>query len=354
MKMRWAVVLTVLLLLGTAKAERIEMTLNVGEKPVLIDAEIYGTDVERVQTYKVTNLNLGGEPETKFDLSLWFDKGEALKKRANEDIVFLAAGDGAFWEKDSARFTPYVQQFLRATQRRLEAEAAYYPVEKQNRSVSERVEAAQLEDFPIRAATEKIQPILAALGVEIQKEPVFAKSFSVSDLEAATKAHREHGVSPDETLIEDWTKEDEYYELSYRQVFHGLPIMETDEHMPGIYEWETPRTVITAQVSRRGIEKLQLDFVPTEETVVGEAFTPISVRDALEACKAIDSEELYLEDAHVSEIRLGYVMLAENRALTQAMARPAWLIRVWGEFEGRSESQMIAIDARTGERMLEL
>ena len=123
--------------------------------------------------------------------------------------------------------------------------------------------------------------------------------------------------------------------------------------MPGIYEWETPRTVITAQVSRRGIEKLSLGFVPTEEKAIGEAFKPIPVRDALEACEGLSSTEVYLEHAHVSEIRLGYVMLAENRALTQAMARPAWLIRIWGEFEGESESQMIAIDARTGESMLD-
>lgn len=69
--------------------------------------------------------------------------------------------------------------------------------------------------------------------------------------------------------------------------------------------------------------------------------------------KDSSSTEVYLEHAHVSEIRLGYVMLAEDRALTQAMARPAWLIRIWGEFEGESESQMIAIDARTGESMLD-
>ena len=304
MKACWMAMLMLTLLFGTAKAEYVTTTMKIGNQQVSIDAEIYGTEVERVQTYEVTNLDLGNKPEKRFDLSL-------------------------------------------------EAEEAYYPIEKWNRSVGERVEATPLEDFPIRAATEKIQPILTALGVEIQKEPVFAESFSVSDLEAATKAHREHGVSPDETLIEDWTKEDEYYELSYRQLFHGLPIMETDEHMPGIYEWETPRTVITAQVSRRGIEKLSLGFVPTEEKAIGEAFKPIPVWNALEACEGLSSTEVYLENAHVSEIRLGYVMLAENRALTQAMARPAWLIRIWGEFEGESESQMIAIDARTGESMLD-
>ena len=123
--------------------------------------------------------------------------------------------------------------------------------------------------------------------------------------------------------------------------------------MPGIYEWETPHTVITAQVSRRGIEKLRLGFVPTEEKAIGEAFKPIPVWNALEACEGLSSTEVYLEHAYVSEIRLGYVMLAEDRALTQAMARPAWLIRIWGEFEGESESQMIAIDARTGESMLD-
>lgn len=207
------------LLFGTAKAEHVTTTMKIGNQQVSIDAEIYGTEVERVQTYEVTNLDLGNKPEERFDLSLWFGKGKELEKRRYDDIVFLTEGEEVFWKKDCARFSPYAQQFLRATQWRLEAEEVYYPIEKWNRSVGERVEATPLEDFPIRAATEKIQPILTALGVEIQKEPVFAESFSVSDLEAATKAHREHGVSPDETLIEDWTKEDEYYELSYRQLF---------------------------------------------------------------------------------------------------------------------------------------
>ena len=38
------------LLFGTAKAERVTTTMKIGNQQVSIDAEIYGTEVEHVQT----------------------------------------------------------------------------------------------------------------------------------------------------------------------------------------------------------------------------------------------------------------------------------------------------------------
>ena len=55
---------------------------------------------------------------------------------------------------------------------------------------------------------------------------------------------------------------------------------------------------------------------------------------------------------HVSRMELGYVMLARNIAQTEIEARPAWLIRIWGEILGNMESVVAAVDAQTGEMLL--
>ena len=41
-------------------------------------------------------------------------------------------------------------------------------------------------------------------------------------------------------------------------------------------------------------------------------------------------------------------MLAKNRARTDLEARPAWLIRIWGEIFGETQSVAVAVDAQTG------
>lgn len=41
-------------------------------------------------------------------------------------------------------------------------------------------------------------------------------------------------------------------------------------------------------------------------------------------------------------------MLAKNRALTDLEAHPAWLIRIWGEIFGGTESVAVTVDAQTG------
>ena len=45
-------------------------------------------------------------------------------------------------------------------------------------------------------------------------------------------------------------------------------------------------------------------------------------------------------------------MLARNIAQTEIEARPAWLIRIWGEILGNMESVVAAVDAQTGEMLL--
>ena len=93
MKTCWMAMLMLTLLFGTAKAEHVTTTMKIGNQQVSIDAEIYGTEVERVQTYEVTNLDLGNMPEKRFDLSLWFGKGKELEKRRYDAIVFLTEGE---------------------------------------------------------------------------------------------------------------------------------------------------------------------------------------------------------------------------------------------------------------------
>lgn len=127
MKACWMAMLMLTLLFGTAKAERVTTTMKIGNQQVSIDAEIYGTEVEHVQTYEVTNLDLGNKPEERFDLSLWFGKGKELEKRRYDDIAFLTEGEEVFWKKDCARFSPYGQLFSKRRSGGWKQEAVYYP-----------------------------------------------------------------------------------------------------------------------------------------------------------------------------------------------------------------------------------
>ena len=118
--------------------------------------------------------------------------------------------------------------------------------------------------------------------------------------------------------------------------------------MPGILEWETPLTMVSATVSRRGLERLVFPSVMGREAPLGEMFAPISPEEALSACGRANLQLDDWQNLHVSTIELGYVMLAKNRALTDLEARPAWLIRIWGEIFGGTESVAVAVDAQTG------
>ena len=204
------------------------------------------------------------------------------------------------------------------------------------------------QGFALTDAAESILPIAEALGVEVERRPVFVSVMTLADWQAETRQKLDRGVAPDERVIEDWTADDESVQLNFRQFFHGLPMLETDAHMPGILEWETSLTMVSTTVSRRGLERLDFPFVAGEEEAVGAPFSAISPEEALEACEKADLGLDGWQNIRVSRLELGYVMLAQNLAGTEIDARPAWLIRIWGEIFGETESIAVAVDAQTG------
>lgn len=318
---------------------------------IAVDADIYGETIDRVQAYRVTTLDWGENPEEAFDLALWFDETVPLEKKDYDSIAFFPQGqeERILW-RDEARFSPYAITFQRETHARLEFPFERLAVE----GIVESVDAQLLEGFSLRQAEQGIDPILDALGVTIQREPVFVSCMTLGDWQAETGKKLAYGVAPDEFVVENWTQEDESCLIHYRQLFHGLPMMETDEHMPGIVEWETPKTLVCALWSRRGLEKLEFPFVVGTQTALGEPFAPITADEALAACQSADMNLGEWCNLHISRIELGYVMLAKNIAQTEIEARPAWLIRIWGEILGNMESVVAAVDAQTGDMMLSL
>ena len=318
---------------------------------IAVDADIYGETIDRVQAYRVTTLDWGENPEEAFDLALWFDETVPLEKKDYDSIAFFPQGqeERILW-RDEARFSPYAITFQRETHARLEFPFERLAVE----GIVESVDAQLLEGFSLQQAEQGINPILDALGVTIQREPVFVSCMTLGDWQAETGKKLAYGVAPDEFVVEDWTEADESCLIHYRQLFHGLPMMETDEHMPGIVEWETPKTLVCALWSRRGLEKLEFPFVVGTQTALGEPFAPITADEALAACQSADMNLGEWRNLHISRIELGYVMLAKNIAQTEIEARPAWLIRIWGEILGNMESVVAAVDAQTGDMMLSL
>ena len=75
--------------------------------------------------------------------------------------------------------------------------------------------------------------------------------------------------------------------------------------MPGILEWETPLTMVSATVSRRGLERLDFPFVMGREAPLGEMFAPISPEEALSACGRANLQLDGWQNLHVSTIELG-------------------------------------------------
>ena len=349
---RWGLLAAAALLsIGTALAEEepsrhIRTTISGEAYAVAVDAGVYGEEQKAVQAYRVTTLDLGKNPEAHFDLALWFGADALLEKTRMDSTVFYPKGEDAeVGARDEAGFSPYGLYFERATNARLE-----FPLERWNyRQIQEKTNAAEIpEGISLTDATDSILSIASALGVTMERRPVFISAMTQADWQAETAQKTARGIAPHERIVSDWTKEDESVQLNYRQFFHDLPVLETDAHMPGILEWETPLTMVSATVSRRGLERLDFPFVIGGEAPLGETFAPISPEEALSACGRANLQLDGWQNLHVSTIELGYVMLAENRARTDLEARPAWLIRIWGEIFGETQSDAVAVDAQTG------
>lgn len=360
MKKGWLLACMLMMTSSLASAEivnapmpdrHIQTTIEHATYTITVDADVYGEGIGSVQAYHVTTLDLGMNPEKKFDLSLWFDESIPLEKKYYDCPAFFPQGESEniLW-RDEARFSPYYIYFHRATQARLE-----FPLERQGvNGLSESVNTELPEGLSLEQAALQISPILDALDVTIQREPVLVSSMTLEDWQSETAKKMEYGVAPNDYIIEDWTEADESCLIHYRQLFHGLPMMETDEHMPGIMEWETPETMVYAVMSRRGLEKLEFPFVVGAQEPLGEPFTPISADNAMAQFKASELKLDEWSQLHVSRIELGYVMLARNIAQTDIEARPAWLIRIWGKTLGDTFSVVAAVDAKTGEMLLSL
>lgn len=350
MKRGLALVCALMLNAAPAEAEaperHIETTISGEGYAISVDADVYGADVGSAQAYRVWTLDWGQTPEKYFNLALWFDADMPLEKAGKDYTLFYPKGEEErLGEREEAGFSPYGMYFVRATDARLE-----FPLERWNyRRMQESPDTEAVpQGFSIEAVTTDIQAIANALGVTIETQPVFVSAMTLADWQAETSKRLEQGIAPDECVVSDWAVDDESIQLNYRQLFHGLPMLETDAHMPGIFEWETPLTMISTTVSRRGLERLDFPFVAGQEEALDEPFKPISPEEALAVCTAAQLHMEGWKKLHVSRLELGYVMLAKNIAKTELEARPAWLIRIWGEIFGEKQSITVAVDAQTG------
>lgn len=326
--------------------QHIETTISGESYAISVDADVYGADVDSAQAYQVWTLDWGENPEANIDLALWFDADTRLEKAGKDYTLFYPKGEKARpGERNEAGFSPYGMYFVRATDARLE-----FPLERWNyRRMQESPDTEAIpQGFSIETATTDIQGIADALSVTMEPNPVFVSAMTLADWRTETEKKLARGVAPDERVIEDWTADDESIQLNYRQLFHGLPMLETDAHMPGVLEWETPLTMVSATVSRRGLERLDFPFAAGREEALGEPFKPISPEEALAACNAAELGLDGWQNLHVSNVELGYAMLAQNHAKTECIARPAWMIRIWGEIFGEKQSVAVAVDAQTG------
>ena len=187
---RWGLLAAAALLsIGTALAEEepsrhIRTTISGEAYAVAVDAGVYGEEQKAGQAYRVTTLDLGKNPEAHFDLALWFGADALLEKTRMDSTVFYPKGEDAeIGARDEARFSPYGLSFERATNARLE-----FPVERWNyRQIQEKTNAAEIpEGISLTDATDSILSIASALGVTMERRPVFISAMTQADWQAET------------------------------------------------------------------------------------------------------------------------------------------------------------------------
>ena len=77
-----------------ASAERnIVSTIRGADYAISVDADVYGEGTSGLQAYRVQTLDWGRNPETHFDLSLWFDADVPTEKADFDCTVFYPKGD---------------------------------------------------------------------------------------------------------------------------------------------------------------------------------------------------------------------------------------------------------------------
>lgn len=364
-RMRWmgcALLLAASLALtgATAAAELVEpdtpdghiaTALTIGGVEVRVDADVYGSDVEAVQAYQLSQRNFGTKPENELDLTAFLGDEPVLNRRTmwtEEDVCFETAG---------ARLdvSPCSVSLRRSEAGRFENLGVAFLLS----SAAERLTIEELPAFTLEEALGRLEPMLDQLGIIAVKRPVDGTSLALSELRDAAQARLDDGVLPGETVFTAYTQEDECYTLLLPYLYHGLMVMPTGEHLPYTNQYETPFAHVNALISRRGVEKLELDFIPGEERADGEPFRPISVEEALSACEGLTRPAVECLNPRIHEIRLGYVFLSRNLSTTEVNARPAWIMNVFSD-DNELEATMgdgtcrdcIAIDAETGEMLL--
>lgn len=191
-----------------ASAERhIVSTIRGADYAISVDADVYGEGTADLQAYRVQTLDWGRNPEAHFDLSLWFDADVPTEKAGIDYTVFYPkGGETRLGARDEAGFSPYGAYFARAADARLA-----FPLDKWNyRRVQENPNVEQLlQGFSMMDAAESILPIADALGVDVERRPVFVSAMTLADWQAETRQKLDRGIAPDEHVIEDWTAEDE-------------------------------------------------------------------------------------------------------------------------------------------------
>ena len=387
---RWSAALLAALTLtaGTASAEivpaaapdgHITQSVVIDGKDVAVDADIYGGTVQEVQAYRVWPRDDGDSPA---DVRVWLGDSEIVDRRAKrtENDVYMRAESGArLW------LTSYLTRFEGVNCERLNAEGYYflklYDWADSTNTYPERVEMEELEGFTIDEAIGSLAPMMDALGVTLEAQPFYGFTVNLDKLNTALAAHLDYGVSPTETVVEDWFTADEHYRLRLPTRFHGLPVMPWRVPMNTLAGEETADTAVCAWISRQGVEFMDIEFVPGREEAVGEPFAPISAQEALEICarEAKSAAEEWglgevgrhytgVNNPRVSEMKLGYVLYREEDG-ESCLARPAWFFRIiydtvalhavsnWGDGpveheETETWNQTVAVDAETGEMLL--
>lgn len=365
MKKLLCLLVSALLTMGAASAEmlweeetprRVQMDVQTAHWTAQVDARVYGTQVASVQGYRTQKRNWGTHPERLPELVALLPDIAACTKGTGwtaEDVTLTSPAGTRL------SLSPWVAAFVGAHGERL-LEGTLWEVNFASTDFWDEFRVGEIDGLTLEEAILKVEPAADALGVTLGAAPMDGMAVTLADMERTTQTYLAMGLSPEETLISDWTAADEHYKLLLPQYYHGLRIFPTQGFIPG--RENTPQSCVGVIVGREGLEYLVANFVPGKEKAQGAPFTPIPVEQAIEAGLRALNESVGasdMENVRVREAWLCYVPVADKGSTTQYTMTPAWAFPVLFDNPqiGAEDwigpaytfSYGVAVDARSGE-----
>ncbi len=237
---------------------------------------------------------------------------------------------------NNATYTTLFDKYVNASFRPLETDELYN---------ADHYSLEELPDFSKQEAFQQLKDVLKEVNCEIPDEYI-CYSLDHETMSKEEYYSDENGKEVLEDKKEEWTKEDDSYYFAIRQRVCGLPAFHP-YYYKEIYD-NIETMPVQAIISRRGIEKLQVERLFTYE-MEDKALTLKPFEEIAESVEYNLSQVIGSNPFWVTEAKLCYYEQLTGKDKYRVI--PAWLITYQQELAGTTFHYLSIYDAVTGKEI---